>query len=436
MAVTPLVAIVGRPNVGKSSLFNRLIGARVAITHESAGTTRNANYGTVQWNGKHFTLVDTAGLSKQDGEIELQAREQITEMAGSASVLVVAVDAGTQITNEDLTAARLALKTGRPVVLALSKIDTAADADLTAWQRLGIPTIVSVSAIHGRGTGDLLDAIAAHLPRAEAPTGAEPLRIALIGRPNVGKSSLLNNLVKKQKTITSSVPGTTRDIARETVKYKGHAIELLDTAGLRRRGRIERGIEKFSALRTLAAINEADVCVLVMDATEPSVAGDQSLAGQIDEAGRGLILAVNKWDAVEKETGTQEHLAQIIKRDFQFAWWAPLVFTSATVGTGTNQLMELAIQIHARRATKLATGPINRLLEKLTASHPPAGLKGRRPKLNYVTQTGTAPPTFTFFGTHPDLIHFSYRRYLENNLRETWDFAGTPITLEFKAKHK
>jgi GTPase len=434
MALVPLVAIVGRPNVGKSSLFNRLVGARAAITHDTAGTTRNANYGAVNWRDRHFTLVDTAGLSKNDGEIELQAREQISEVAAAAAVLVVAVDAGTMITAEDQDAARLALKTGKPVVLAVSKIDTAAGADLNSWRRLGISTIIGVSAIHGRGTGDLLDAVAEHLPPTPEPERSAPLRVALIGRPNVGKSSLLNTLMRKQKVITSDVPGTTRDVARESVKYKGREIEFIDTAGLRRRGRIERGVEEFSALRTLAAINEADICVLVMDATEPSVAGDQHLAGQIIEAGRGLILAVSKWDAVDKVTGTQERLAQVVKRDFQFAWWAPLVFTSAVSGSGANKLLELAAQIEARRDTSIATGPLNRLLEAAVTRQPPAGLKGRKPKLNYVTQTGTAPPTFTFFGTHPELVHFSYRRYLENNIREKHDFTGTPLRLEFRAK--
>ncbi len=439
-----LVAIVGRPNVGKSSLFNRLIGTRQAITHETSGTTRNANYGTAHWAGKSFTLVDTAGLSKAEsapgragGGIELQAQDQIREIAAAASVIVVVVDAATMITAEDQTAARLALKTGKPVILALGKIDTAAGADLESWRRLGIPAIVGVSAIHGRGTGDLLDAITTTIANAPA-TEAEanpPLRLALIGRPNVGKSSLLNSLIGKQKALVSSTPGTTRDTATETIKYKGRAIELLDTAGLRRRGRIERGIEKFSALRTLSAIHEADVCVLVLDGVEGHVAGDLNLAGQIIEAGKGLIIAYNKWDAVVKDEKTQDRLTVLLKNEFQFAWWAPLVFTSATHGLHVGQLMELAVQIDERRATLVPTGPFNRLIEKLVLKQPPAGLKGRLPKINYGTQTGTEPPSFTFFCTYPDLIHFGYRRYLENNIRDTWDFIGTPIRLEFRHKH-
>lgn len=432
---TPIVAIVGRPNVGKSSLFNRLIGTRQAIIHDSPGTTRNANYGLVHWRGKHFTLVDTAGLSKHDGEIELQAQEQIRQMAADASVIVVAVDAGTMITADDQTAARLARKSGKPVILALGKIDTATGADINEWRRLGIPTVIGVSAIHGRGTGDLLDAIVGELGEAPEPPADAPIKLALIGRPNVGKSSLLNSLVGKQKAVVSGIPGTTRDTNSEIVKFHGQSIELIDTAGLRRRGRIEQGIEKFSALRTLTAIHQADICALVMDADEGSVAGDLNLAGQIIEAGKGLILVMNKWDAVEKDERTQDTMTAAIRRDFQFVWWAPLVYTSATHGLNVNKLMELTAQIAEHRRTEVPTAPLNRLLERLVMKQPPAGLKGKQPKINYATQTGTNPPVLTFFSTYPDLIHFSYRRYLENNLREEWDFSGTPIQLEFKHKH-
>jgi GTP-binding protein len=416
---TPLVAIVGRPNVGKSSLFNRLVGTRMAITHDSAGTTRDANYAPLSWNGRHFTLVDTAGLSKAEDDIELQIQDQIKEISTAAAVLVVVVDAATMITTDDQAAARLALRSGRPVVLALNKIDTATGAELDAWRGLGIENPVGVSAIHGRGTGDLLDAISAHLPSSKPPAeSTAPLKLALIGRPNVGKSSLINSLLGKQAAVVSATPGTTRD-----------------TAGLRRRGKIAAGVEKFSAVRTLAAINQSDVCILVMDATEGAVSGDLSLAGQIAEAGRGLILAMNKWDAVDKDDKTQDQTTAVLRHEFQFVWWAPLVYTSATHGLHVNQIMELAVQVEEHRQTTVATGPLNRLLEKLVAAHPPAGHKSRQPKINYATQTGTNPPVFSLFATHPDLIHFSYRRYLENHFREEYDFTGTPIRLEFRAKH-
>ncbi len=435
MAVTPLVAIVGRPNVGKSSLFNRLSGTRQAITHDTAGTTRDANYAPVDWRGYHFTLVDTAGLTRADGEIELAAQDQVRQVAHVADVIVVVVDAGMALTNEDTEAARLALKTGKPVILALGKADTLGSTSPDEFRRLGVADIVPVSAIHGRGSGDLLDAITAHLSRRPAPQIDPPLRLALIGRPNVGKSSLLNGLLGKQQAVVSSVAGTTRDTNANQLRYHNRTIELVDTAGLRRRGKIEPGIEKFSALRTMSAIHEADICFLVLDSTEGIVASDLNLAGQIIEAGKGLVLVMNKWDAVEKDDKTQAHLGAKVAQEFQFAWWAPLVFTSAVTGLHVTKLLELALQIDERRHTKLPTGPLNRLLEKLMAKQPPAGLKGRQPKLNYVTQTGTNPPQLTFFCTYPDLLHWSYKRYIENNLREVYDFTGTPVPMEFRHKH-
>ncbi|HSX01053.1 MAG TPA: ribosome biogenesis GTPase Der, partial [Candidatus Saccharimonas sp.] len=367
MAVTPLVAIVGRPNVGKSSLFNRLVGARQAITHDTAGTTRDANYGTAEWQGRYFTLVDTAGLDKAAGEIEAAAQDQVREVASIADVIVVVADAGAELTNDDQAAARLALKTGKPVILALGKADTLGGRTPEEFRRLGISTIVPVSAIHGRGTGDLLDAITAHLPEITAvPSEDAPLRIALIGRPNVGKSSLLNGLVGKQQAVVSATAGTTRDVSTATIRYHGRDVELLDTAGLRRPGRIERGIEEFSALRTLGAIRAADICLLILDAQDGPVATDLNLAGQIIEAGKGLIIVMNKWDAIEdKDDNTQAQMAAQIQKQLQFVWWAPLVFTSAVTGLHLPKLLELAAAIATRRRQDMPTGPLNRLIEKL-----------------------------------------------------------------------
>ena len=435
MSQIPLVAIVGRPNVGKSSLFNRLSGSRQAITHDSPGTTRDANYNSVDWRGHHFRLVDTAGLAKANGEIEVAAQDQVKQVAELADVLVVVVDAGTMLTTEDQTAARLALKTGKPVILALGKADTLANRHPDEFRRLGISQIVPVSAIHGRGTGDLLDAITEHLTRRDAPEADQPLRLALIGRPNVGKSSLLNALVGKQTAVVSDVAGTTRDTTSTQLKYHGRTMELLDTAGLRRRGRIEKGVEKYSALRTLSAVHPADVVGLVIDANDGVVAGDLNLAGQVLEAGKGLIIIVNKWDAVEKDEHTQAEMTRKLASELQFVWWAPLVYTSAVTGLHVTKLFELAVQIHERREQAIPTGPLNRLFEKLINKQPPAGLKGRQPKLNYATQTGTQPPTITIFCTYPDLVHWSYKRYLENNLRQTYDLTGTPLVLTFKHKH-
>jgi GTP-binding protein len=437
MAVAPLVAIVGRPNVGKSSLFNRLVGSRHAITHETAGTTRDANYGAVEWNGQHFLLVDTAGLQKTDGELDLAVQEQIKEVAGIADMIVVVVDAGVMITEEDRQAARLALKTGKPVLLAINKIDTALNGHADEFIRLGITTQIETSAIHGRGSGDLLDAITAQIPAAEPPEEEPKITIALLGRPNVGKSSILNSLVGKQKAIVSETQGTTRDIGRTDLRYHSQTLEVLDTAGLRRRGKIEQGIEKYSSLRTLAAISQADICAVVIDASELSVAGDQHIAGQVVEAGKGLILVINKWDIVEeKDDKTQARYTRKLMSDFAFAPWAPLVFTSATQGLNVTKLFDLATEIYQRRQTQITTGQLNKLVEGLVAKQPPAGLKNRQPKINYATQTGNNPPTFTFFGSNTNFLHFSYIRYLENGIRNQYDFAGTPIKLEFRDKRK
>jgi GTP-binding protein len=428
------VVLIGRPNVGKSTLFNRLTGIRHAITHEVAGTTRDANYWGVNWTGTHFTLVDTAGMTRPGNEIEEQSRDQLEAAIAAADVVVQVIDATTMITTEDEQAARLAHRSGKPFIVAVNKIDANRQAELDYFRRLGAEEITAVSAIQGLGTGDLLDQITARLRQLPPPPPDNRLRLALLGRPNVGKSSLLNTLAGKQSAVVSNVPGTTRDVSSEEIRYHGRIIELLDTAGMRRPGRIEGGVEKYSVLRTLASIKQADVCALLIDATEPSVAMDQNIAGLIAEEGKGLIIVVNKWDAVEKETNTQADLLRKLQHEFQFAWWAPVVFTSAATGLNAAKLFELATQIDEQRQTKLATGPLNRVIEKMVAQQAPAGVKRYVPKIQYATQTGTEPPEITLFGPDVDRLHFSYLRYLENGLRQKFDFTGTPIRLAFRPK--
>ena len=434
MAVTPLVAIVGRPNVGKSTLFNRLVGTRRAITDDAAGTTRDAVYGVVDWRGQSFVLVDTAGLQRADSELEEQVQQQIAQVSQEAQLLIVVADAAAMATNDDLQAARLALKSKRPVILVLNKIDAAHKKMIDDFTKLGIKNIIQASALHGRGSGDLLDAIVEEIEKVPQTEEPERIKVALLGRPNVGKSSLFNSLGSKQQAIVSDVSGTTRDLNFLELKYHGQSIELMDTAGLTRPGKTKPGVEKYSSLRTVSAIAGADICVIVMDAQQLGVAKDQSIAGLADDAGKGVILVVNKWDAVEKDDKTQHLTIAQLQNLFQFCWWAPLVFVSALTGENVSKLLELIVAIQQRRITKIATAPLNQLLGQLTAKQPPAGVKNHQPKLNYVTQTAIGPPTFTFFGTYPDLIHFSYRRYLENGWRETFDFSGTPIKLEFRDK--
>lgn len=433
----PIVAIIGRANVGKSTLFNRLIGRRQAVTHDSPGTTRDTNSNTMTWNGASFLLADTAGLTKVEGELESSIAEQIREVADTADVIIIAADSGVMITSEDIEASKLARKTGKPVILALTKADTTQRGVADNFRRLGLGEAIEVSAIHGTGTGDLLDAVVEALPTKTAkPKKDNAIHVALLGRPNVGKSSLLNSMIGKQKAIVSDIQGTTRDVNQESIVYHKKTITISDTAGLRRRGKIEQGIEKFSSYRTLAAANEADICLLLLDASELGTSQDLHIAGQIMEAAKGLIIVVNKYDMLEKDDKTQAKLLRRLYNEFDFLTWAPVVFTSATQGLNVTKLFELITEIAERRTTELPTPELNTWLRKMTLAHPPAGLKNRHPRLNYITQTGTNPPTFTVFGSHIEFLHWSYKRYLENEIRKTYDFTGTSVRFIFKDKHK
>lgn len=485
----PVVAIVGRANVGKSSLFNRAVGRQEAIVAREAGTTRDSVYRTINHNHHAFWLVDTAGLKDPEDDFEATIQDQIEEASDAADIIIVVVEAHTAITDEDRRVAKKALKSKKPVILVTNKADqlfktssagliknsgedsdarlpgsTAFPSSDTPWERLGIQPIIVTCATQNRGIHELLDTITRLIPAREALVDDNTLRIALLGRPNVGKSRLFNTLAKKQQAVVADVAGTTRDVNRVRVRYEGQDIELLDTAGIRRSGKIERGIEKFSVLRSLQAIEQSDVCLLLMDVGEHSTALDQKIAGLIKEAGKGLIIVVSKWDTLEalvesapdeqetpqseltkyekkqlsksqgynkdivtKNAYTRDAIAGRITYNFQFVPWAQLLFTSAVTGQNVTKIFDLSLAIAERRKKRLKTSELNKILASSVAAHPAAGLKGRHPKPRYLVQDDIDPPTFRLYGAHLEYLHWSWKRYLEKNLRQVVDLSGTPV---------
>lgn len=434
----PIVAIVGRANVGKSRLFNAILHRREAIVAREAGTTRDSIMAKASWNDQDFWMVDTAGMKDAEDDFEFTIQEQILQATDSADVIWVIVEANVAITEEDRRVAKMALKSRKPVFLIVNKVDKARKLDLSGFDRLGIKPIIHTSTTHSQGISQLLDTLITHIPKANLQEDDTRLRIALLGRPNVGKSYLFNTLAKKQQAIVADRAGTTRDVNRTTIRYEGRDIELMDTAGIRRSGKIERGIEHFSVIRSLAAIEEADVCLLLMDASELNVGLDQKIAGMIKEAGKGLILVVSKWDDVEgKDAFTRDALAPQIAHTYDFVPWAPLIFTSAVTGQNVTKIFDLAMQIDQRRKQRFTTSDLNRWLREMVDKHPPAGLKNRAPKLNYMTQEDDNPiPAFKVFGSHTKFLHWSYKRYLERNLRERYNYEGTAVQLWFIEKHE
>ena len=429
----PTVAIIGRANAGKSSLFNRMVRAQQAIVAREAGTTRDNVVGKVSHRDAEFWLVDTAGLKDPNDEFEAGIQDQITEAADAADIILVVVDSTQYPGDEDRIVAKKALKSKKPVVLVANKADLKDSLPDDEFRRLGIKTIIRTSAEHTSGITDVLDAVTEQIPARQEPEPDEVMRIALIGRPNVGKSQLFNTLAGKQQALVANVAGTTRDLNRVQLRHSKRDIELIDTAGVRRSGKQEVGIEKFSVLRTLQAIEEADICFLIMDVNEISTALDQKLAGMISEAGKGLVLVISKWDSVEgKDAYTRDALAPRIARNFDFVPWAPLIFTSAITGQNVTKLFDIALDITERREQPTKTRVLNDLLQAAIQKHPPAGLKNTHPKLRYIVQTDTMPPWFVIYGSNLKFVHWSYKRYLERLVREQYNYAGTPIKFSFR----
>ncbi|MEX2007076.1 MAG: ribosome biogenesis GTPase Der [Candidatus Saccharimonadales bacterium] len=435
-SATPIVAIVGRANVGKSSLFNTILGRREAITAMEAGTTRDNVTAKVSYDRREFWLVDTAGLKEATDDFELTIQDQITQAADAAGLILVVTEADVSPTYEDRQVAKMALKTKKPVILVINKIDKNPRVDLGQWQKLGVKHIVTTSTSQKKGIEDLMSALTSYLPHRRTKQPVQNTRLAILGRPNVGKSALFNALCGKDQAIVAAVSGTTRDINRALVDADGEEIELMDTAGIRRAGKIERGVEHFSVIRSLAAIEEADICLLVMDGLELNVHLDQKIAGLVKEAGKGLILVVNKWDILEKEQGTHAATVAKVAAEFVFVPWAPLVFVSAKTGQNVSRILKIAGEIIAARNSQFKTVELNRWLRQAVDEHPPAGLKNKSPKLNYiVAETGTGLPSFKVFGSHTRFLHWSYKRYLERKFRQTWPLPGTPLKFWFIDKN-
>lgn len=450
----PIVAIVGRTNVGKSSLFNRIIKKREAIVADMPGTTRDSIFAVAQFNGSNFWLVDTAGLKEAEDDFEATIQEQIEEATAAADIILVVTEAGTQATEDDRKVAKKAIKSGKPTILLVNKIDTNAKEELNRWRQLGIEKVIGTSATQGIGIKDALSLVVESIPKKSYKSDPNSISIALVGRPNVGKSYLFNTLSEKQQAIVSGVAGTTRDINRVSVKFKGKTINLLDTAGIRRSGKIERGVEKFSVLRTLQAIEESDVCLLVMDVAELNTGLDQKIASMVAESGKGLILTISKWDTavaklnVQKDASSEENepevefkpesdpflrdkLASEIANEFQFVAWAQLIFTSSLTGQNVTKIFGLVQDIMNRRAQQVPTTKLNKVFERALKKHGAVSAKNIRPRVRYVVQSDTNPPWFKIFGTHLGLLHWSTKRQLEKALRTEVDYAGTPIKFSF-----
>ena len=433
-----VVAIVGRPNVGKSTLFNRLIGERIAIVEDIPGTTRDRIYATTEWRAREFSMIDTGGLdAPRVGEIEAAVRRQAQAAIREADVVLFIVDAQSGILPVEHDVADLLRRSGKPVLLVANKADSwRGEAQSADFYELGLGTPLTVSAIQGIGTGDLLDAVVERLPPMGAAEEAKEPRIAIVGRPNVGKSSFLNALVGSERAVVSEIPGTTRDSIDSLLELADRRVVLVDTAGIRRRGRTEEGIEKYALLRTAQALERADVAILMTDATEGVTAQDVHIAGYALEASVGLVLAVNKWDVVDRGPEMTAAVEAEIAREFHFLPWMGHRFVSAKTGRGVPETLADALAVVDERTKRVPTRELHRLLTEAVAAHPPSPHRGKEVRFAHVTQARGKAPTFVFFVSAPEGVHFTYQRYLENRIREQFGFAGTPIKLEFKSAHE
>ena len=434
-----VVAIVGRPNVGKSTLFNKLIGDRLSIVKNEPGVTRDRLYREMEWSGKEFLLVDTGGLEpKTDDFMMNKIKEQAQVAIDEADVVIFLVDGKSGITGLDEDVATVLRKKEKKVVVAVNKIDNYMrdQENILEFYALGFEDVIGISGEHKINLGDLLDAVISKFDRKKEKSREEGLKIAVLGRPNAGKSSLVNKLLNEERSIVSDIAGTTRDSIDSSLKYDGETYTLIDTAGIRKQSKIEDSIEYYSVLRAVKSIKRADVCVLMLDATELLTEQDKRVAGLIYEERKPIIIAINKWDLIEKDNTSVKKFTELVKADLPFLSYAPVITISALTGKRTINILEQAKFINEEYHKKITTGLLNQILSEMIAQNPVPTRKGRAVKINYATQVGEAPPRFVFFSNNPELIHFSYQRYIENKLREYFGFEGCPIDIVFNKKNE
>ncbi len=434
----PLVAIVGRPNVGKSMLFNRLAGSRLSIVEDTPGVTRDRLYAECEWNGRRFDIVDTGGIEPTaDNEILLFMREQANIAISAADVVVLVTEIGTGVTAADKEVADMLLRAKKPVVLCVNKMDSTGEPDPVIYEfySLGLGDPIALSAVHGHGTGDLLDECVKYFPpESEGDNDDDRIKVAIIGKPNVGKSSLTNLILGENRVIVSNVAGTTRDAVDSAFENKYGKYLFIDTAGIRRRSKVDDRIEKFSVMRAQMAIERSDVCLIMLDAREGVTEQDTKIAGLAHEAGKASIIVVNKWDLVEKDGKTMDKMRKEVMRDLSFMSYAPVLFISALTGQRTERIFELVNFVNDQSAMRITTGMLNNVLADAQARVQPPTDKGKRLKIYYMTQTGIKPPNFVVFCNSRELFHFSYQRYLENQIRSTFGLEGTPIRMVIRQK--
>lgn len=431
---TPVVALVGRPNVGKSALFNRIVGHDTAIVSEEAGTTRDRHFARAEWQGRSFFVVDTGGITDDPrAPMDAAIRYQVEQAIDEADLLLMVVDVKAGLHPIDRRVAEILRGSGKPFLVVVNKVDNPADPAWYEFFELGAGDPVPVSALNGKQSGDLLDVVAERIPENVLEPD-DSLRIAVVGRPNVGKSSFVNRLLGEERLVVAAEAGTTRDAIDSTIRYHGRDLVFVDTAGLRRQSRVEDGVEFYSALRTRRAIERADLCLLLIDATEKLNNQDLKIAALAWEAGRGLIVIVNKWDLFEKDDKSAPHFEKECREKAPYLAFVPFLFTSAKTGQRVNRVLDVVLEVAAERIKRITTSEVNNRLEELIARRQPPQAAGREVKLNYATQVDVAPPTFAIFGNNPDLVQEHYVRYLHNGFREFWGFRGNPVRILLRRK--